>query len=267
MLFVIDTNGVPSVASIVRVSTAGDATAADRADEPDRDGRVGSGRAELGGGDGRRRHRALQRPPRHDRRLHAERREPDRPADRDDATSTPASPPGTYYYRVTAEDVAGNIGPASNQASAVVPAGAAGLVAAYGFDEGAGTTTADQSGNANNGTLSDATWSATGKFGKALSFNGTTHGHSPRLERARPDDRDDARGLGAAHAVGDWQHADREGAARATSSTGSTRARTPTGPSRRSRSAARAAAQRRRLPPARGRTSPRPTTGPPSGSS
>ena len=49
-----------------------------------------------------------------------------------------------------------------------------GLVAAYGFDEGSGTTTADTSGNANTGTLSSATWSTSGKFGKALSFNGTS---------------------------------------------------------------------------------------------
>ena len=48
-----------------------------------------------------------------------------------------------------------------------------GLVAAYGFDEGSGTTTADQSGNGNTGTLSNATWSTAGKFGNALSFNGT----------------------------------------------------------------------------------------------
>ena len=48
----------------------------------------------------------------------------------------------------------------------------AGLVAAYGFNEGTGTTTADVSGNANTGTLANATWSAAGKFGKALSFNG-----------------------------------------------------------------------------------------------
>ena len=48
-----------------------------------------------------------------------------------------------------------------------------GLVAAYGFDAGTGTTTADQSGNGNNGTVSNTTWSTTGKFGNALSFNGT----------------------------------------------------------------------------------------------
>ncbi len=55
------------------------------------------------------------------------------------------------------------------------PASAApsGLVAAYGFDEGSGTTVADTSGNGNNGTVANTTWAATGKYGKALSFNGT----------------------------------------------------------------------------------------------
>jgi hypothetical protein len=47
-----------------------------------------------------------------------------------------------------------------------------GLVAAYSFDAGAGTTLADSSGNNNNGSIVGATWSTTGKFGKALSFNG-----------------------------------------------------------------------------------------------
>ena len=48
-----------------------------------------------------------------------------------------------------------------------------GLVAAYGFDEGSGTTVADASGNGNNGTITNATWAASGKYGKALQFNGT----------------------------------------------------------------------------------------------
>ena len=50
-----------------------------------------------------------------------------------------------------------------------------GLVAAYGFDEGSGTTTADRSGNGNTGTVSNTTWAgaSAGKFGNALSFNGT----------------------------------------------------------------------------------------------
>jgi len=52
--------------------------------------------------------------------------------------------------------------------------GPAGLVAAYGFNEGTGVQTHDSSGQGNNGTLSNATWTATGKFGSALSFNGTS---------------------------------------------------------------------------------------------
>ena len=50
----------------------------------------------------------------------------------------------------------------------------AGLVAAYGFDEGSGTTVTDQSGNGHNGTVSGTTWAATGKYGKALQFNGSS---------------------------------------------------------------------------------------------
>ena len=176
---------------------------------------------------------------------------------------------GTYYYKVTAEDTAGQIGPASNQATAVVPAdvppsvnvtspsaGATvsgtititanasddvqvagvqfrvdgvnvgaedtsapystswstttvangsrqitavardsagqtttsasvtvtvsntapppptGLVAAYSFNAGAGTTLADVSGSGNRGTISGATWSTPGKNGGALQFDG-----------------------------------------------------------------------------------------------
>ena len=49
-----------------------------------------------------------------------------------------------------------------------------GLVSAYSFNEGTGTVVNDVSGNSNNGTISNATWSASGKFGSALSFNGTS---------------------------------------------------------------------------------------------
>ena len=48
-----------------------------------------------------------------------ERREPDRAADRARATPTSARP-GTYFYKVTAEDAAGNIGAPSNEAVAAV---------------------------------------------------------------------------------------------------------------------------------------------------
>ncbi|HVR62907.1 MAG TPA: LamG-like jellyroll fold domain-containing protein [Polyangia bacterium] len=47
-----------------------------------------------------------------------------------------------------------------------------GYVAAYAFSEGTGTTTADQSANRFNGTLSGVTWSPQGKFGQALQFSG-----------------------------------------------------------------------------------------------
>ena len=47
------------------------------------------------------------------------------------------------------------------------------LVAAYSFDEGTGATVTDASGNGNTGAISGATWS-TGKYGNALTFNGTT---------------------------------------------------------------------------------------------
>ncbi len=56
-----------------------------------------------------------------------------------------------------------------------VSAAPSGLVAAYNFNEGTGTTAADSSGNSNTATLSGATWSTTAKNGKALSFNGTSN--------------------------------------------------------------------------------------------
>ena len=49
-----------------------------------------------------------------------------------------------------------------------------GLVAAYAFDEGSGTTVTDASGSGNTGTAANTTWSSAGKYGKALSFNGTS---------------------------------------------------------------------------------------------
>src|SRR5262249_13300229 len=50
---------------------------------------------------------------------------------------------------------------------------ATGLVAAYNFNEGAGTVLHDLSGNGNNGVIAEATWSSAGKYGRALSFNGS----------------------------------------------------------------------------------------------
>jgi Concanavalin A-like lectin/glucanases superfamily len=47
-------------------------------------------------------------------------------------------------------------------------------VAAYSFDAGSGSTLADVSGNGNSGTVANATWSVSGKYGSALSFNGSS---------------------------------------------------------------------------------------------
>ena len=103
------------------------------------------------------------------------------------APTSPRSPPPTgtsykdtsvsastsYSYRVRATDAAGNLSPYSNTASATTPAAPTGLVAAYAFDEGSGTTVTDASGNGNNGTITNATWATAGKYGEALQFNGT----------------------------------------------------------------------------------------------
>ncbi|MFI7701790.1 LamG-like jellyroll fold domain-containing protein [Nonomuraea sp. NPDC049480] len=94
---------------------------------------------------------------------------------------------GTYYYRVRAFDAAGNLSSSSAEVSAAVsaPPTNQGLVAAYGMNEGTGSTIADASATGNSGTLTNTTWSATGKYGSALSFNGTsswvTVGDSPSL--------------------------------------------------------------------------------------
>jgi hypothetical protein len=47
-------------------------------------------------------------------------------------------------------------------------------VAAYGFNEGSGTTAGDATGNGRTGTVTNATWSAAGRNGGALSFNGSS---------------------------------------------------------------------------------------------
>ena len=62
--------------------------------------------------------------------------------------------------------------PPDTPASTLAPAAtqAQGLVAAYSFDEGAGTAVGDTSGSGNAGVVSGATW-APGRFGQALTFD------------------------------------------------------------------------------------------------
>ena len=84
------------------------------------------------------------------------------------------SPNTSYTYQVKATDAAGNFSPYSNTATATTQATIPGLVAAYSFDEGGGTTATDLSGNGNTGTVTNATWTSASKFGNALVFNGST---------------------------------------------------------------------------------------------
>src|SRR6185369_12124893 len=74
----------------------------------------------------------------------------------------------SYTYQVKATDAAGNFSLYSNTATATTQSTIAGLVAAYSFDEGTGTSVTDLSGSSNNGTLSNTTWTTSGKYGKAV---------------------------------------------------------------------------------------------------
>jgi hypothetical protein len=82
----------------------------------------------------------------------------------------------SYSYDVAAVDGANNVSAAA-RASATTPAlplPTVGLIAAYGFNEGLGTSAADASPNRNTGTLNGPTWTSAGKFGSGLTFDGTT---------------------------------------------------------------------------------------------
>jgi glucose/arabinose dehydrogenase len=70
--------------------------------------------------------------------------------------------------------VADDKGAQSNPATvSVTVLSSAGLVAAYGFEEGSGSTVTDSSGQSNTGTLSGATRTTSGRYGSALSFSGS----------------------------------------------------------------------------------------------
>jgi hypothetical protein len=87
------------------------------------------------------------------------------------------TPGAIYYYRVTSVDAAWipSTSPAPPAAPlSFVAVNPAGLVAAYGFSEGTGTTVNDLTGNGNGGAVSGATWITAGRYGQALSFNGTS---------------------------------------------------------------------------------------------
>ena len=80
---------------------------------------------------------------------------------------------GTNVLTVTTKDAANNTSTATLTVTSGAPTG--GLVAAYGFDETSGSTAADASPFGNTGTLGGGvTRSTAGRFGGALSFNGSS---------------------------------------------------------------------------------------------
>jgi hypothetical protein len=84
-------------------------------------------------------------------------------------TVTPAAgQTGTATITLTVADGLAN---ASTSFVLTVTAAPTGLVAAWGFNEGTGTTLTDSSGNGRTGTITGATWT-TGRYGQALSFDG-----------------------------------------------------------------------------------------------
>jgi len=82
---------------------------------------------------------------------------------------------GSYSYFVRCQDPAAN--PNTNDfpiSFSVAPTADTGLVAAYSFNEGSGGVVADASGHGLTGTITGASWTTQGRFGNALSFNGTS---------------------------------------------------------------------------------------------
>ena len=86
--------------------------------------------------------------------------------------NTASAANGSHTVTARARDASGKTttsGPIVLLVSNTLPSG---LVAAYGFNEGSGTSAPDASGRGHTGTISGATWEPAGKYGSALSFNG-----------------------------------------------------------------------------------------------
>jgi hypothetical protein len=86
---------------------------------------------------------------------------------------------GAHQLSARARDAAGNQATATVVTVSVLntlppppPPVPGGLVAAYSFNEGSGTTLIDRSGKGHTGTISGAVWTTLGKYGGALTFDG-----------------------------------------------------------------------------------------------
>src|SRR5262249_36144321 len=76
---------------------------------------------------------------------------------------TTLSPNTSYSYMVAAQDLAGNLGPYTNVATATTLPNNPNLVAAYAFTEGTGTTVADLSAHTKTAPAPNAPWTTSGK--------------------------------------------------------------------------------------------------------
>jgi hypothetical protein len=86
------------------------------------------------------------------------------------------TPKTTYYFRVTSAGTSSNNAtvPATGSSPASFVTNPAGLVVAFGFNEGTGAAVIDSSNTGNNGVINGATWTNGGRYGKALSFDGVS---------------------------------------------------------------------------------------------
>jgi phosphodiesterase/alkaline phosphatase D-like protein len=83
------------------------------------------------------------------------------------------TPGTTYHYKVKSMDAESNLAASGDRTFATtIPDITAGLVAAYTFDEGQGSTIEDLSGSGNTASIYSADWTS-GKYGNAVSFNGS----------------------------------------------------------------------------------------------
>ena len=79
---------------------------------------------------------------------------------------------GEHTVTAVARDAAGNARTSAGVAVTIENGTAAAPVGAWSFDEGSGKTARDASGRNNDGALSGAAWTSSGRYGKALSFDG-----------------------------------------------------------------------------------------------
>jgi hypothetical protein len=90
-----------------------------------------------------------------------------------ETTVTGLSDGGSYNFYIRCMDSAGNVNTSDFTINiSVARAPSIDPIAAYGFDEGTGSALTDGSGNVNTGIVSGAIWTAQGKFGRALDFDG-----------------------------------------------------------------------------------------------